>query len=136
MSKKTRISSIHDAQKHIDRVIRITGEIEEWLDLDGIDVKHQFHDGHYEDHTQETEYGTTTATTVVRWEYRFARIQWFLASVAVATDEELYRVALHEYCHVLMGAMQDCLKPNHNMKLEERVTENFFRAILSAKEAK
>ena len=130
-----RVSTVYDAEEHKARVLRITGEIESWLDLGGIDIKHQFHDGHYEDHTQEEEYGVTTATTIVRWEYRFARIQWFLASVAIATDDELYRVALHEYVHVLMGPLQDCFKSNHMAKLEERATEDIFRAIASAKEA-
>lgn len=128
------VSYVHDAERHKARVLRIARKVEKYMDMSPWDIEHQFHDGFYEDHVQADEYGTTCATTVNRWEYRMARIQWFLTTVAMQSDEKLEEVMVHEFCHVLLGPMHSVIKAgDHCSKLEELATENVMRAIRSAR---
>jgi hypothetical protein len=73
----------------------------------------------------------TTCETTTDWEYRQASMDWCLPIVAVLTDLELRRTAVHEVVHVMVAEMEMQVKdkdlPN---KLCERAVENVTRAIL------
>lgn len=46
------------------------------------------------------------AETKSAWEYRQASIIWYVPNVCTIDDEELERIALHEFIHVLIAPME------------------------------
>lgn len=73
---------------------------------------------------------STYARTSTSWEYREATIEWYMPSLAKATDDELENIVIHEFCHVQMAPLsQDQPEVMHEQR--ELATENFTRILLS-----
>lgn len=76
----------------------------------------------------------TAARTSWSWQYRSAVITWFLPVIQNFNDEELENAVVHEFSHILIGAVsQDVLEDKR--QLVEYSTENVTRAIIWAREA-
>jgi hypothetical protein len=77
---------------------------------------------------------TTGACTTTSWEYRVAKITWYLSTLSSLEDFEIAELAIHEYVHVLNAPICQLL-PNepHVSKLEEFVTESLARVIIRAR---
>lgn len=102
--------------------------VEEWeplLDLPGISVEHRFLpttcDG-------DDDKVVDTHTT---FQYRRAQIRWWLGRASVFDSDALEGLLVHEYVHILLGAIEDRLKPGSDLFLEVAV-ENVARALLKA----
>src|ERR1035437_4242686 len=77
-----------------NRIIKITTALEHELGLDGwLQIRHHFSIGYDGDDALDNDgiltVYKTTATTTPQWEYRFAKITWYLTTAATQTDEEL-----------------------------------------------
>ena len=105
------------------RVIEAVENILEELNVTYVDVKIK----------TNTKMGDerVTCETTTDWEYRQASMDWCLPIVAVLSDLDLRRTAVHEVVHVMVAEMEMQVKdkdlPN---KLCERAVENVTRAIL------
>lgn len=78
---------------------------------------------------------TAVACTKVQWEYLHALISWNMPAVMHETDEGLDHIFVHECCHVLVHEARqwDDSDRDHSLQHEERVTEQFARAIERAR---
>ena len=73
----------------------------------------------------------TICETTTDWEYRQSVMDWCLPIVAVLTDLELRRTAVHEAVHVIVAPMEMQVKDKDLAnKLCELAVENVTRAIL------
>lgn len=123
---------LQDTQKRIEK---ITADLEQKLGI-GLwwKIHHHFVEGHDGDCETDDEgkvsVFTTTACTTTQWEYRQAKITWYLSRAAALDDDWLIFVAIHEYVHVLNNPMAQLIpvKPI-NGKLEEFATESLARVI-------
>lgn len=115
---------IKDREEHERRVLLMAARLEERLGLRWIDIKHHFS-------TTPADSQATTCDTEAFWKYRYAILTWNLNSVAACTDEQLKRVAVHEYVHVLMGPLKDHIKTGPLVdEMEEFSTESIARVIM------
>lgn len=71
------------------------------------------------------------AETVADWEYRQARIKWYLPVIAGLDDDELLADAVHEYVHVLTASMESEIHAKHAKQCEFAV-ESIARVLLRA----
>ena len=114
---------MRDEALHTSRVIEAVENILEELNVTYVDVKIK----------TNTKMGDerVTCETTTDWEYRQASMDWCLPIVAVLSDLDLRRTAVHEVVHVMVAEMEMQVKdkdlPN---KLCERAVENVTRAIL------
>lgn len=106
-----------------DTIMRLAAEWEPRLDLPGIAVRHRFIPTSAEDDPD------IVATTQTRWHYRHATIRWYLPACRVLTPRELEDALVHEYAHILLGAIVDRLKANSD-EHNEHATESIARALL------
>lgn len=121
------------------RILRVTTALEAELGLSGWwDIAHHFVEGldgdtELDKDGKVTVYKTCAATTTT-WEYRSAKITWYLSTVCRIDDDELEWTAVHEYVHVLMAPLATLVPPKDlHGKLEEFVTESLARAIMRAR---
>ena len=110
-----------------DKVLGFVSWWEPLLDLPGIAVEHRFHDKFYD----AANVDSTIAETVYRWPYREAVVHWYLSGVARLDDTAIEEVVVHEYCHVLNGAVEGGVK-ERDSHLREISAENVCAALLSA----
>jgi len=114
---------VKDEALQTARVIEAVENILEELNVTYVDVKIK----------TNTKMGDerVTCETTTDWEYRQASMDWCLPIVAVLSDLDLRRTAVHEVVHVMVAEMEMQVKdkdlPN---KLCERAVENVTRAIL------
>ncbi len=71
----------------------------------------------------------TAADTDAMWQYRQARINVYLPTVANHVDADLRAVLMHELVHVLINPMESLTKEKHTAQCELAV-ENVTRALL------
>ena len=94
----------------------------------------RFNEGSFGDWEQGGTVERTAAVTTVSWQYQNANIQWYLAPCHGQPDQELYEIAVHEFVHVLTGAIIEKLKGKDETllnEINEFVTEQIARALLS-----
>ena len=108
------------------RILRLAAEWEPRLALPGIRVEHRFHAKWFDDENSDT----TVASTVVRWEYREAVIHWYLPALVRLVPRDQEDVLVHEYVHVLTGAIKELVPSDHIERLEV-ATENVAIALLT-----
>jgi hypothetical protein len=138
------------------RIKKITKELEEQLGLGGwLTIKHLFDEGMDGDKAVGEDglvIGTkVTAITTATWQYRQAKITWFLGTSVGATDNYLRQTAIHEYIHILMqpvtsflfqylredeAAIESIRTMGQYAMLEELATESIMRVIGHAMELK
>lgn len=96
------------------RIKRITKRLEKLFALgEFMKINHVFIEG-MEGDTLVGEEGLVTATkvtaiTTTMWQYRSAKITWFLGSAAQKDDDYLEQTAIHEYVHMLMSPVTSFL---------------------------
>ena len=117
-SKKT----IYDEQ--IQRILRVANRLQIELQLEWIHINHRFNEAPHEE--------GNLAVSETQWEYRQADITWALTDVAAASDEELEKICIHEYMHILLGPLEEFL-PKKSQKQEEFAVESLTRAIMAAR---
>jgi hypothetical protein len=124
----------------INRIKAICEEVEELLGIDREwEIKYTFDPG-YDGDTGVEEGGestisiyTTTAVTTAQWHYKRAMIRWYLGTACNQSDEDLFRIAVHECVHILNSPIASQLKHKKQITiLEEHATELMTRALLSA----
>lgn len=121
------------------RVEKITHALEKELGLtDWWEIKHHFVEGHdgdteMEEHSKVSVY-TTCAVTTAQWQYRRAKVTWYLPAVAGIDDDALEDIAVHEYVHVLNSPVAGLVKVNplHSL-IDEFTTETISRVIQRAR---
>lgn len=74
------------------------------------------------------------AITSWQWQYRTASITYRLPVIAELDDDKLENVVVHEFAHILTGAMVQNA-PDDNDQLKEYGTECVARALIWAREA-
>lgn len=74
------------------------------------------------------------AVTSWMWQYRTANITFRLPVIKELNEEKLENVVVHEFSHILTGAMVQN-QPEDNKQLMEYSTENVARALIWAREA-
>src|SRR5580704_8044724 len=47
----------------------------------------------------------TAAKTEAQWQYKRARVTWYLGRIVSLSDERLFAVAVHEFVHVLLNSL-------------------------------
>lgn len=109
----------------IERIGRFSLDLEARIDLPGVTIRHAFL---ATTHASDT---TTVAETTCEWQYRRAKIEWFLPALMTNDDAALREIVAHEYAHVLIGSVNDRLKSGSEDHLEI-ATENVARAIIAA----
>ena len=102
------------------RIRRITSTLEDELGLSGwLAIEHHFSAGYGEGDD------IPSASTQPAWEMRRTTITWYLATCATHSDDELERVALHEYVHTLIAPIASFAPTKQvNVKLEELAVES------------
>lgn len=86
------------------------------------------------DRARAEDYPNEAAITEWQWQYRTASITFRLPEIALLNDEKLENVVVHEFAHILTGAMVQN-QPDENRQLMEYSTENVARALIWAREA-
>lgn len=79
----------------------------------------------------------TYATTATLWEYRRARIKFYLACFSALSDEDAEGMVVHELVHIAIDeAVKDCWndKGQFQHKHMERVVESLARAFIYVRE--
>lgn len=121
------------------RIEGITAPLEEELGLSAWwQIDHHFVEGfdgdcEIEEESKVSIY-TTTAVTTAQWQYRMAKISWYLARAAAVDDARLEDIAVHEYVHILNSPLAACVKVNPlHSQLEEFTTETLSRVIQRAR---
>lgn len=69
------------------------------------------------------------------WEYRQASIVVYPAETAVMTDDEVFKMVVHELCHVLIAPLWSEVSAKDGERLgkhNELACENVARALLAA----
>lgn len=75
------------------------------------------------------------AVTHTTWVYRQATIDWHLDVLQSQNDEELEHIVVHEFAHVLIDGLRQCVPKNaHSEDLMEYITEGVARALMYARE--
>ena len=117
-------------QEKQDRLkAKVLSFVEWWeplLDLPGVAVDHRFHDKFADPSNPDS----TCAETVSEAPYRFASIHWYLSSIARLDDEDIERVVVHEYVHILNSAVESKVKEK-DAEWREVSAENVARALIS-----
>ena len=108
------------------RVRRLVAKWEPMLDLPGVVVEHRFHDKFFD----SANVDATVAECVYRHLYREAVIHWYLSSIARFSNEDIEATLVHEYAHILNGAVEGGVKEKDS-DLREISAENVARALLS-----
>lgn len=72
------------------------------------------------------------AVTRWQWQYRTASVTWRLPILAELDDEKLEGTVVHEFAHILTGAMVQNA-PEENTQLMEYGTESVARALIWAR---
>lgn len=137
-----RSAAIKNREAIVDRITEIADEAAQLVGmLDQFELTYLFDEGHDGDNVsgsgnQIPQVSVTCAVTTAQWQYKRAKIRWFLPICATLTDERLFAVAVHELVHVLLNPL-DSLLPEEDddhwyADRNEFATESVTRAILTA----
>ena len=96
------------------------------MDLGWVTVNHTFVNGFKDDEPD------VCADTEAYWEYRQARMRWYLASISRLTKEELDATVAHEYGHLLVAPIERHVKSGYDEQCEFAV-ESIARALISVR---
>lgn len=77
------------------------------MDLGHVDIEHVFLDSYFDGPADDF---VISATTEGRWNYRQAKIKWFLPSISRHPDKRLEEILVHELCHVLLMPEQNLME--------------------------
>ena len=87
-------------------------------------VRHVFVEDHHEDPDQ-------VADTEILWQYRSAKITFYLPPLSTLQDDTLEESVVHEYVHILVAAMEQHVGNGCEEQVEYAV-ENVTQALLAA----
>lgn len=76
-----------------------------------------------------------TAVTTAHWQYKRARIRWYLQMTAMQTDNRLFATAVHELVHLLLNPLDSLLDTAADpvyAAMNEYTCETITRAIMFA----
>lgn len=105
------------------RLQKLIAEWEPRLDLPGIEVRHGFLE------TYDVDDPTKCAETTIEWQYRAAKIEWYLPMLTSRNDATLEDIVVHEFAHIIIGPLHDRFKAN-STDLEELAVESIARALI------
>src|SRR5262245_48777434 len=109
--------------QYVDLIKTIKARTQEWeklLDQRWINVEHAFLESYnHEDHH-------TLADTEAFWQYRHAKIRWYLPSMIRLSEAEMDEAIVHEYVHVLLSPIEGKLASRHE-ELSEFTVESLAR---------
>ena len=115
------------------RVIRICDALAKEIGVTDWYIRYRFVRDQVGADTHGMDVEETACVTKADFQYRQCKFFWYLPSIGCATDAEIEFIAIHEFCHLLMSPLNDCMKSGtHVDKLVELATENWTRAIMSA----
>jgi hypothetical protein len=117
-----------DLEMQKARILAIADEVEKWLGLDWLEVKHFFNESNNDEDPDEM------AHTVGKMQYLYGEITWQLYAVLQAEDLTLIKTMVHEYVHVMMAGIDKYLpltKP-YVTDANEFAVESVTRAIVRA----
>ena len=97
------------------------------MDLGWLAIDHTFVEGFSEEDAQ------TICETNSHWEYREARIRWYMASASRLTEKELDLTVLHELVHTITDPMEKHVKNAYSEQCEYVVT-CISKAILATRD--
>ena len=95
------------------------------MDLGHFTINHVFVESLKEDEPD------TLADTKTFWQYRQARIRWFMPALSQFDKPEVENAMVHELTHVLLSPISDNMKANKD-DFMELSTENVTRALIIA----
>lgn len=95
------------------------------MDLGHFTINHVFRETVKEDEPD------TLADTKAFWQYRQARIAWYLPTLSQFGKPEVENAMVHELAHVLLNPIAENMKANKD-DLMELSTENVTRALILA----
>lgn len=81
------------------------------------------------DRNEKPDFPHTAADCEAWWQYRSAKITFYLPVCEDADDEELERIVVHELVHVLIGSIHN-FENDETREMTEYATENVTRALL------
>jgi hypothetical protein len=113
---------------HEELRTRIYAIVNEWLDLLEMRWLHITVSCSDSEHPDDSY---TAADTDAKWEYRQAKITFYLPSIANHDDEDLEGIIVHELVHVLLAPMESLRKDSETKQCELAV-ENTARALIAA----
>lgn len=99
------------------------------IDLSWVTLEHRFSETYRDDDH------LTVADTEAFWEYRAARITWYLPSVVRLDEKGIEGCLVHELVHVLLGPIERHI-PNKRNEQSEFAVESVSRALISLYERK
>jgi hypothetical protein len=108
-------------QKYIDKWFKTVG-------LGWYDVSFHWHRLPWEDDSG------TAARTIWSWQYMSADIHWYLPVLKEESDTKVENVVVHEFSHVLTGAVAQTA-PDDARHIMEYSTEVVARALIWARQA-
>lgn len=91
---------------------------QERMGLGDFEIEHVFLDS-YEGGVSADDFAIT-ACAESRWNYKQAKIKWYLPSAVRHSDETLEGTLVHELCHVLLSPEQDLI----DIELEKAAREH------------
>jgi hypothetical protein len=118
----------HEMKHAVERynIIELAEKWQTTLGLGWLSINHRFSESFNDE-------PMIVAETEADWEYRQAKITWFLPRVAGITREGLEEVMVHELVHCLTAPIESELRPRH-AKQGEFAVESIARAILSMRD--
>ena len=104
---------------------RVEAVYQKWrpiLGLDSWEVTRRYHDGTFVE-ADGSPSENAAASTLARWEYQHASIDFNLRLIADEDDEHLAYIIIHECMHILINEMRSLCTKGHKIaiKHEERV---------------
>lgn len=111
---------------------RLKKAIDKWFDIFGLGW--YTIDMAYARERDETV-STTAGKVTTHWQYRSAKITWFLPAIADCDDDYLEGIVTHEFSHILVAPL--CLVDSEEdlPTQHEFATESVARALIWAYEA-
>ena len=89
----------------------------------------------YREDDDDNGNGTSQAETWCQWQYRSARIVFYLPAFKDTNDWKVERVVVHELSHILVAPIHDFTDDN-TTQMTEAATENVTRALILAAECR
>lgn len=119
------------ANRHEALQAEILGYAHDWqtvMNLGWLSITHAFLPSFKDDSAE------TIGDTEAYWQYRQAKITWYLASASRLTPELLESTVVHELVHCLTAPMESHVKAGHDEHTEFAV-ESLARAFIEVRNA-
>lgn len=101
--------------QRVRRLVRFyTAKWVKLLDFEWFTIQHKWIDSGEEDDGGITR---TAADTTALWEYRYAKVRWYLPNLSNQTDDQIEECVVHELGHCLIASMEEHIKDKY---LEQR----------------